>query len=48
MLTSGMVPALFADDEKDSLLNQVGELPEMAAGWISWHCKAYHHLQLPI
>ncbi|XP_039416979.1 dynein heavy chain 10, axonemal isoform X2 [Corvus cornix cornix] len=25
MLTSGMVPALFADDEKDSILNQIGE-----------------------
>ncbi|RMC05733.1 hypothetical protein DUI87_17276 [Hirundo rustica rustica] len=25
MLTSGMVPALFADDEKDSILTQIGE-----------------------
>ncbi|NXF04124.1 DYH10 protein, partial [Smithornis capensis] len=25
MLTSGMVPALFADDEKDSILSQIGE-----------------------
>uniref|UniRef100_A0A8C2U8V4 Dynein axonemal heavy chain 10 n=1 Tax=Coturnix japonica TaxID=93934 RepID=A0A8C2U8V4_COTJA len=25
MLTSGMVPALFADDEKDSILNQIGD-----------------------
>ncbi|NXE97067.1 DYH10 protein, partial [Menura novaehollandiae] len=25
MLTSGMVPALFADDERDSILSQVGE-----------------------
>ncbi|XP_072207474.1 dynein axonemal heavy chain 10 [Excalfactoria chinensis] len=25
MLTSGMVPALFADDEKDSILSQIGD-----------------------
>lgn len=25
MLTSGMVPALYAEDEKDALVNQVGE-----------------------
>uniref|UniRef100_A0A8C3JB17 Dynein axonemal heavy chain 10 n=1 Tax=Calidris pygmaea TaxID=425635 RepID=A0A8C3JB17_9CHAR len=25
MLTSGMVPALFADDEKDTILNQIGD-----------------------
>ncbi|XP_062480123.1 dynein axonemal heavy chain 10 isoform X3 [Pezoporus occidentalis] len=25
MLTSGMVPALFPDDEKDSILNQIGD-----------------------
>ncbi|XP_027593384.2 dynein heavy chain 10, axonemal isoform X1 [Pipra filicauda] len=25
MLTSGMVPALFADDEKDTILSQIGE-----------------------
>ena len=25
MLTSGMVPALFADDEKEGIVGQVGE-----------------------
>ena len=53
MLTSGMVPALFPDDEKDGILNQIrdeaqrkGVLPTKEACWMYFISKCTSNLHI--